>query len=193
MDLVQVPSQFLLSQLRGEPLLWTGRPDPKVVFARTDLFLVPLTFLWGGFAVVWNVGVWREHAPVFFRLWGVPFLLRGGYLIAGRFFVKRSRNRRLEYGLTRSRALICDGRGNVHDVPLARAPIEQSPSRNGRHLGVTFGTSSARSRSGFGFGGGRLPTNSGFDLFSSGTTVPAFFDVADVDDLQTALGQIDRG
>ena len=163
------------------------------MFARTDLFLVPFTLLWGGFAIFWNVMVWRGHAPVFFRFWGIPFLLIGMYLIAGRFFVKRNRKQRLEYALTKSRALISDSRGGVQDVPLAHTQIEQSPSRDGRHLGVTFGTSSTGRTGRFGFGGGRLPANSGLDLFSAGTTVPAFVDVADVAALQTALGRIDRG
>ena len=79
-------------------------------------------------------------------------------------------------------------------MPLAHAPIDESLSRDGRHLGVTFGTSSTGRTTGrFGFGGGLLPANSGLDLFSSGTTVPAFVDVADVAALQTALGRIDRG
>ena len=189
----QVPSPRLLTQLRGEPLLWSGRPDPSVVFARTDLFLVPFTLLWGGFAIFWNVTIWRGHATVFLRFWGIPFLLIGVYLIAGRFFVKRNRKQRLEYALTRSRALICDSRGGVLDVPLDDAPIEQSTSRDGRHLGVMFGTSSTGWSGGFGFGGTRLPANSGLDLFSSSVMVPAFVDVADVAGLQTALGQIDRG
>lgn len=193
MNPAQAPSPRLLAQLRGEPLLWSGRPDPNVLFARNDLYLVPFTLLWGGFAIFWNVMVWRGHAPVFFRFWGIPFLLIGIYLIAGRFFVKRNRKRGLEYALTRSRALICDSRGGVRDVPLAHAPIEQNPSRDGRHLGVTFGTTSTGRRGGFGFGGGSLPTNSGLDLFTSEATVPDFVDVADVAGLQTALDKIDRG
>ena len=69
-------------------MLWAGRPDSGVLFGRGDLLLVPFTVLWGGFAVFWNVMAWRGHAPVFFRLWGIPFLLAGLYVIVGRFFVK---------------------------------------------------------------------------------------------------------
>jgi len=188
----QAPSPRLFDQLRGEPLLWSGRPDPRVLFGRGDLLLVPFTVLWGSFAVFWNVMVWRTHAPIFLRLWGIPFLLVGLYVIIGRFFIKRNRKRRLEYALTRSRALICDSRGGVRDVPLAHVPIEQSPSRDGRHLTVTFGTSPTSWSGGFGFRTGRMPTNSGLDLSSFGSAAPAFVDVVDVVGLQTALGQIDR-
>jgi len=181
----------MLSQLRREPMLWAGRPDSGVLFGRGDLLLVPFTVLWGGFAVFWNVMAWRGHAPVFFRLWGIPFLLAGLYVIVGRFFVKRNRKRRLEYALTSTRAVICDSRGGVRDVPLAHAPIEQSPSRDGRHLTVTFGTSS--NGWGGGFGAARLAANSGLDLFGSNSASPAFVDVADVAGLQAALAHIDRG
>ncbi len=75
----------MVTQLRGEPVLWAGRPDAGVLFGRGDLLLVPLTVLWGGFAVFWNVMVWRGHAPVFFRLWGIPFLLVGLYVTLGDF------------------------------------------------------------------------------------------------------------
>ena len=193
MDSPLTPSPRLLDQLRGEPLLWSGRPDSTVMFGRGDLLLVPFTLFWGAFAVFWNVGVWRSHAPIFFRLWGIPFLLVGLYVIVGRFFVKRNRKRRLEYALTTSRALICDSRGGVRDVPLAHAPIEQSPSRDGRHLTVTFGSSPTGWSGGFGFRAGRMPTNSGLDLLNSDSAAPSFVDVADVAGLQTALGRIDRG
>ncbi len=161
-----------------------------VLFGRGDLLLVPFTVLWGGFAVFWNVMAWRGHAPVFFRFWGIPFLLVGLYIIVGRFFVKRNRKRRLEYALTSSRAVICDSRGGVRDVSLAHTPIGQIPSRDGRHLTVTFGTSS--NGWGGGFGAGRLPANSGLDVFGSNSAAPAFVDVADVAGLQAALAQIDR-
>jgi len=109
----------------------------------------------------------------------------------GDFSSKRNRKRRLEYALTSTRAVICDSRGGVRDVPLAHAPIEQSPSRDGRHMTVTFGTSS--NGWGGGFGAGRLPANSGLDVFGSNFVTPAFVDVADVAGLQAALAHIDRG
>lgn len=36
----------------GEHVLWRGRPDPAVIFAPQDAFLVPLSIVWTGFFVV---------------------------------------------------------------------------------------------------------------------------------------------
>lgn len=53
----------------GEHLLWSGGPDESVTFGRNDLFLVPFSLLWCGFAIFWEVSVLREGAPVFFVLY----------------------------------------------------------------------------------------------------------------------------
>jgi hypothetical protein len=183
----------MLAHLRGEPPLWTGRPDARVWLGQADLLLVPMTVVWAGFAVFWNVMAWRGRAPVPFRLFGIPFLLIGAYLVVGRFFVKRRRKQRSEYAITADRAVICDGRGRVRDVPLANTTIEQSLSRDGRHLTVTFGPVPGGRGWGFGYGGRSMPANSGMDGFGPGSTPPAFFDVADVVGLEAALGSVRRG
>jgi hypothetical protein len=73
--------------MRGERVVWEGRPPGGFMLTATDGLMIPFSLLWGGFALFWNISVWSMGAPLFFRLWGLPFLLVGFYMVIGRFFV----------------------------------------------------------------------------------------------------------
>ena len=82
----------LLPLLRqGERLRWVGQPDPRVRFSAADLFLVPFSIMWGGFALFWELQAVVSGGPFFFTLWGIPFVLMGLYFIFGRFIYKKRR------------------------------------------------------------------------------------------------------
>lgn len=93
----------------GERLLWSGQPRSGIRLTAGDAFLIPFSLCWAGFACFWEYSVIQHAAPVFFRLWGIPFVLLGVYLMAGRFFADAYRRRRTFYGLTDSRILIASG------------------------------------------------------------------------------------
>ncbi len=102
----QTLQPYLLS---GESLLWTGRPQTGFVLTKADIFRIPFSLLWGGFAVFWEYLAYTSGAPPFFLLFGAPFVLVGVYIIAGRFFVDLVRRGKTVYGLTEERVLILSG------------------------------------------------------------------------------------
>jgi hypothetical protein len=109
-EAMEVTQRELLS---GEAVLWTGQPDPRVVFHREDAGLVPFSLLWGGFAIFWELGVMglgpfgtqRGQPWIFGILWGIPFVLMGQYFIWGRFFYARWKKARVYYAVTNLRVI----------------------------------------------------------------------------------------
>ena len=88
-----------------ESVLWRGKPGRGHLLTRSDIFMIPFSLMWGGFAVYWEASVLRSGATLFFKLWGVPFVLVGLYMIVGRFFHKTWLRKRTEYVVTTERIL----------------------------------------------------------------------------------------
>jgi hypothetical protein len=160
---------------QGERILWLGSPDPSKHFTPSDLFLVPFSILWGGFAIFWEASVVAGGAPVFFALWGIPFVLIGLYLVVGRFFYKAYRKRRTVYAVTNHRviSIVQSRRGEAVEASYLRAipSISTNEDSNGRGS-VEFGSSSSV---------GRL-ANTGFGFFGSGGSATSgvnFYDIKD--------------
>jgi hypothetical protein len=104
--------------------------------------MVPFSLMWGGFAVFWELSVFRTGAPFFFRLWGVPFVLVGLYITVGRFFVDSYQRSRTFYGLTAKRAIIVSGLMGRQVKSLALSGISDiSLSERSDNRGtITFGS-----------------------------------------------------
>ncbi len=109
-------SQVIARELEvGEPLLWSGQPRKGIVFRSSDVFLIPFSIMWGGFAIFWETSVFAQARKggktmsLFMVLWGIPFVLIGLYMIFFRFIVDARRREHTCYGLTDRRAIIVTG------------------------------------------------------------------------------------
>lgn len=121
----------------GEKIRWVGKPATGLRFSRNDWFVVPVSLLWGGFALWFPV---EGSGP--FLVLPIVFKVVGVYIIAGRFFVDMFRRSRTEYGLTdRSAVVITSSFGastRVVDLhAVSEISLEQGKSGEGS---VVFGT-----------------------------------------------------
>ncbi len=112
--------------LSGERILWTGQPDPRRLVGGKDAYLIPFSLMWGGGAVFWEAAVLLSGAPIFFVLWGIPFVLVGQYLIWGRLLAKRWDKKRTVYAVTSQRVLVV--RGTNRREPTDLAPSSSDPA-----------------------------------------------------------------
>ena len=94
--------------LPNEDILWIGQSSasPTTLFSHHDLFLIPFSALWLGFALFWEASVLVGDAPLLFKLWGIPFVVIGVYNLFGRFLYKYWKKRHTHYAVTNQRVLI---------------------------------------------------------------------------------------
>jgi hypothetical protein len=125
--------------LTGERIRWSGQPKQGIALSGADTFLIPFSLMWGGFAIFWNAMVWLaplgsasdEGSAWFMRLWGLPFLVIGLYLIGGRFLHDAQIRRKLYYAVTDERILVLRG-SKFTSLDISRLPrLELSEHRDG--------------------------------------------------------------
>lgn len=138
----------------GERAIWSGRPCRGLLLTGSDFFLIPFSLLWGGFALFWEATVVTKSAPGFFQLWGVPFVLFGLYLIAGRFIVDAWLRANTGYVVTDRRILIIRAGlfGKTISLSLGRLPEVQLAERSDGSGTLRFGAPGVYSANrGFGY------------------------------------------
>lgn len=141
----------------GENLLWTGKPGKGHLFAKEDVYLIPFSIMWCGFAIFWEVTVVKKgNTPFFFKLWGIPFVLAGLYITVGRFIVKQIYKKRSSYALTSQRIITKVG-NRIRTLDLCNLPPITVSQRTDGTGDIRFGETvfSRRNASGFNFGAER--------------------------------------
>jgi hypothetical protein len=142
---LQDANRVLNSMLEpNERLLWSGRPEPGLVFQPGEIFAIPFSILWGGFAIFWETTAFVMGAPAFFLLFGSLFVVIGLYMMFGRFIVDARRRANTIYGITNKRALIHSNgwRQSTRSLVLkAVSELNITDRSNGRKT-ITFGSPS---------------------------------------------------
>ena len=140
--MLENPSDQFRDELNpGERIIWSGQPQQGLMLRAADIFMIPFSIMWGGFAIFWEFTVTSKGAPFFFIIWGTPFILIGLYMIFGRFFVDKMQRSKTYYALTNERIIILSGlfNQNVKTLRLNQLPeINISTRGNGKGT-ITFG------------------------------------------------------
>lgn len=140
-----------------EQVLWAGAPYRGLLFRGSDIFLIPFSLVWGGFALFWTAmvilsafGALGASGAESFKATLIPFLLVGIlfsiiglFFIFGRFAVDIWRRKRTDYAVTNKRAIIINGFfGRSFDfMPLERSlQIKVSGKNRGSiRFGANYG------------------------------------------------------
>jgi hypothetical protein len=165
--------QFSLD--RGERQLWSGVPRQGVLLRPADVFMIPFSLLWGGFAFFWEGTVFSSGAGPFFELWGIPFVAVGLYVIVGRFFVDARRRARTTYAVTSDRIIINTGifsptQKSLNVKTLTDVTLQERPNGTGT---ITFGPTYPMAAMTAGFAWPGLPQVPSFEMIPDAKRVYA--------------------
>ena len=119
----------------GEKLIWAGRPKTGLRFELSDAYSIPFGFMFLGFAIFWEYSATNTgKAPLFFTLWGIPFILVGVYISVGQFFWDAWLRSKQIYALTDSRLIV------LRDDSMQSSALNSLPQLNLTTSGNGSGT-----------------------------------------------------
>ena len=131
MDNMEVFSWINSWLSQGEQILWRGKPERYSLLNKKDSLMIPFSIAWCGFAIFWELSVIITGAPLLFRLWGIPFVCVGLYMVFGRFLYRRYQLRHSTYVIT-NRKIIRKVGGKIDMLQsFALPPMEVEQREDG--------------------------------------------------------------
>ena len=121
--------------------MWTGTPAQGLFFSSRDVFLIPFSLLWCGFAIFWTYSATQQGAPLFFDAWGAMFVCVGLFMVFGRFVFDAWLRQRIYYAVTNKRILILRRApsANFTSIDLERVPDIQLTGETATRGTLRFG------------------------------------------------------
>lgn len=95
--------------LPGEHIAWKGRPEKGNYLSPHDVFMIPFSIVWCGFALFWEFSV-IQTGVLFGMIWGLPFVAIGLYMVFGRFLYAAYMRDKTHYVITNKKLIIQKGR-----------------------------------------------------------------------------------
>ncbi|MBE6795326.1 MAG: hypothetical protein E7533_01945 [Ruminococcaceae bacterium] len=125
--------------LPDEYVLWKGKPSDKHILSTSDIVFIPFSIIWCGFALFWETGVLFSDSPFFFKLFGIPFVCVGLYMLFGRFIHQKILLKETFYVLTNRRAIFYRKRKIAYCDYLSENNIQIKLKKNGIGT-ISFGS-----------------------------------------------------
>ncbi len=139
-----------------ETIIWRGRPSGGLLFKTSDIFVVPFTFLWAGFAWIWlalvlssaltepiDAPLDQGRPPLYgmaiFIIIGSVFSLVGLYISVGRFIADMMRRAGTRYYLTGRRAVIVANFFGKSEAFMPLTPNLPVTIKRGKRGSIVFG------------------------------------------------------
>lgn len=182
--------------LPDEKILWSGQPDPQIIFSKSDILIIPVSIFFCCFAFLYmsNAIMTVINAPgsqlSIIDLWyrpisGIPLVLGSLYAVIGRFIYKAWRKPRTFYAVTSKRVIILT-KGltkNVQSAFIDTLPEVKKFVRASGAGTITFGKLSS------------VPSSNGnLEGEFTGTRyeyrIPTFYDIANVSDVYEIVSKL---
>ena len=169
----------------GEEILWSGTPDALRYLSRTDICLIPVTLLLGGFMLSYAYSalmLMLQGKSMAFALSGITILLISLYLIFGRIWYRHKRLSKNVYLVTSDRVLVFN---TLRDTVTADIPLaEVSPEVFQKDVFLSYKNL-----------GGDIVYGLGLDIFFRNLTSesPAFYAISDPQKVLKVIKKAKKG